>query len=135
MCPQLLQIGADPKRELLMLTAGNGPYDQQGFRAGGDGVGELGVGQVVGEVLFAGEEADERAALLGDVVADCAAEHGVAGLEGVEGGAQGGGAGDVKMHLAVDVGQDAQVLGEDDADHDHLDVLDRNRNKRLTRSN
>ena len=50
----------------------------------GDGVGEGSVGRVVGEVLLAGEETDEGAALLRDVIADGPAQHGIARLQGVE---------------------------------------------------
>ena len=75
------------------------------------------VGGVVAEVLFAGEEADEGAALLRRVVADGAAEDGVAGLERVEDRRDGDGRGDVEMHLAVDLGERAEMLGQRDADH------------------
>jgi hypothetical protein len=48
----------------------------------------------VGDVFFAGEEADQGAALVGNVIADRAAEHWIAGLERVENGALGDGGGD-----------------------------------------
>lgn len=46
----------------------------------------------MGEVLFAGEKAEEGAALQGDVVADGAAKDGIAGFERIEDGAHSGGA-------------------------------------------
>jgi hypothetical protein len=71
----------------------------------------------VGDVFFAGEEADKGAAILGDVIADCAAEGGVAGFEGVENGALSDGGGDLELDFAVGAGEGAEMGGEDDADH------------------
>jgi hypothetical protein len=65
-------------------AAGDGADNEKGLLAGGDGVGERGVRRFLGEVFFAGEEAEERAALLGDVIADGAAKHWILGLEGIE---------------------------------------------------
>jgi hypothetical protein len=56
----------------------------------------------VGEVFFAGEEADQGAALFGDLVAHGPAEHWVAGLDGVEDRALGYGAGYFELDLAGD---------------------------------
>ena len=63
------------------------------------------------------EEPDEGAALLGDLVADGAAEHRIAGFEGVEDAALGRGPLDFELDLAFDAGEGAQVEGDDDADH------------------
>ena len=71
----------------------------------------------MGEILFAGEEPQEGAAALRDVVADRAAELGVAGFEGVEDRALRDEAADVELHFGADVGQCLQVIREDDADH------------------
>src|SRR5579864_25738 len=71
----------------------------------------------MGQVLFAGKEAQEGAALQSGVVTDGSAEHGVAGLEGVEGRLQGDRPFDVESNLAANVSQRAKVRGEDDADH------------------
>jgi hypothetical protein len=68
------------------LAAGDGADNQKGLLAGDDGVRERGVRRFVGEVFFAGEEAEERAALMGDVIADGAAEHRILALEGIEDG-------------------------------------------------
>ena len=84
------------------------------------GVGEGCVGGQVGPVFVADEEAEEGAALFGDVVADGVAEHGVGGLEGVEDGGDGGGGGDVEGGLVGgEVGEAAEVEGEIDADEGH----------------
>ena len=71
-------------------------------------------------VFLADEEAEEGAALFGDVVADGAAEHGVTGLEGVEDGGDGDGGGEVEGGLVGgEVGEAAEVDGEVDADGGH----------------
>jgi hypothetical protein len=98
-------------------AAGDGADDQEGFRAGDDGVGEGGVGGFVRKIFGTGEEAKERAALLGDMVANGAAEHGVGGFEGVESGAEGDGRLDVEFDFAGDFGEIAEMRRKDDANH------------------
>src|SRR2546422_9539280 len=71
----------------------------------------------MGQVLLAGEETQERPALLRDVVADRPAQHGIAGLERVGDRALRGLSLDVKLHPAVDVRQCLQVCREHDSDH------------------
>ena len=98
-------------------TARNRTNDKERFCTCCDFFWQRRVGRVVGEILLAGVEADEVAPLAGGVVADGAAEHGVAGFEGVEDGAQRDGSGDVELHFAGDAGEGFQVVGDDDADH------------------
>ncbi len=70
--------------------------------------------------MLTGEEAEEGAALEGDLVADGAAQHGVGGFEGVEGGADGGRGGDFDVYfVAGDAGEGAEVGGEFNADGGH----------------
>ena len=71
----------------------------------------------MGEVFGAGEEAKERAALLRIVIADGAAEHGIAGFEFIQDRTQGGWNGEFESDLAVDVSQCAEMRGEYDANH------------------
>lgn len=71
----------------------------------------------MGEVFFAGEEAKEGSALAGEVIANGAVEHRVAGFEGVEDGSDGGFAGDVELDLPLDAGEGAEVGWKADADH------------------
>src|SRR6267378_4499656 len=66
------------------LPAGDGPDDEKGFFSRCDGVGKRGIRRLKGIVFLAGEEAQERTALLGDVVADGPAQHRILDLEGVE---------------------------------------------------
>ena len=56
------------------------------------------------EIFFAGEEAQERPALLRDVVPDCAAQHGMPSLERVEDRALRNRNCHLKLHLAVHLG-------------------------------
>ena len=67
------------------LAAGNGPHDQKGFCPCCDGVGQERIRRLMGQILLAGEEPQERSALPGDMVADRPAQHRVASLERVEG--------------------------------------------------
>ena len=67
-----------------ILAAGYGADYQEGFFACDDIGGERGVPGFVGEVFGAGEEAEEWAALQGIVVADGAAEHGIAGFQFIQ---------------------------------------------------
>jgi hypothetical protein len=59
----------------------------------------------VREILATGEEAQERAALLRDMVADRAAQHRVTGFERVENGALRGLASDFESRLTANVRQ------------------------------
>src|SRR5262245_18648166 len=99
------------------LAARHRAHDQERLVARGHRVGQRGVGGLVGQVLLAGEESDERPALLRHLVADRAAQHRVRRLEGVEDGARGDRRGHVELHLAADLGEGPQVRGQDDADH------------------
>src|SRR6266550_8441489 len=101
----------------MALTTRNGPDHNKRLFPGCDCIGERGVGRLVGEVFFAGEEAQERAALLGDVVADGAAQHGIARLERVQHRALRGRTLDLERHLAADMRQVSEMEGEDNSDH------------------
>ena len=69
------------------------------------------------QIFLAGKEPQERPALLGDVVADGAAQHWIAGFERVEDRALRDSTLDLKLHLAADVRQRPQMLRQYDADH------------------
>ena len=71
----------------------------------------------MGEIFLTGEKADQGATLFGGLIADGAAEHGIFLLEGVEDGALGDGSGHIEMDFAIDAGEGAEMMGEDDADH------------------
>src|SRR5260370_22193852 len=102
---------------LAGLTAGDRPHDEKGLRARRDRVGERGIGRVVGQVPLACKESQDRPSLLGDVVANRAAQHWIAGLERVQERTPTDPARDVERHLTVDLRQRPQVRGEHHADH------------------
>ena len=75
------------------------------------------VGRVVGKILLAREEAQERAALPGDLIADGSAQHGVRGLQRVQHPGQRHRRGDLHLHLPSHARQRPQVRREHDPDH------------------
>ena len=99
------------------LAAGDGADDEEGLFAGGDFGGKRRVPGFVREVFSAGEEAEERAALLRIMVADGPAQHGIAGFEFIQDRTQGGWNGKFESNLAVHVSQCAEMRGEYDANH------------------
>src|SRR5690348_1686485 len=99
------------------LASSDGAYDEKRLGTGGDGVRKRCVGLLVREILAAGEKAQEGPAQLRDVIADGAAEHRVAGFEGVENGALRDLAGDLEFDFAANVREASQVRREYDANH------------------
>src|SRR5207248_6315828 len=81
---------------------------------------EWGVRWVMSQVPLARKEPQERPALLGDVVADRAAQHGIPRLERVQHRVPGDPAGHVERHLAFHLRQRAQVRRAHVADHARL---------------
>src|SRR6516165_7588201 len=69
------------------------------------------------QVFLASKEAQEGPPLSGDVVANRAAQHWIAGLECVEDRAQRGRALDVKLYLAIHVCQRSQMRRNFHANH------------------
>ena len=98
-------------------SAGDGPDDDERLLPRCDSIRQRGVGRLVGQIFLAGEEAQERAALLGVVVADGAAQHGIARLKCVQHRTLRDRTIDFERHLAADVGEVSEVEGEDYADH------------------
>jgi hypothetical protein len=77
----------------------------------------------VGEIFLAGEETQERSALLCAVVANGAAQHGIAGFERIEDGALRDRTLDFEFDLTADVRQGAKVLRKFDSDPTHFTVV------------
>src|SRR5579884_2519061 len=100
-----------------LRSPGDGSHYQEGFRRGRDRFGQRSVRRLVRQILFTGEEADEGAALFGDVVAYGAGQHGIACLECVEDGPLSDGTLEFELHFAVDLGQCAEMRRKLDADH------------------
>ncbi len=107
----------DWTRSLRRLAAGDGADDEEGLRAARYSFGQGMVGRFEGPILTAGEKSQEGPALEGDVVADGAAEHGVAGLKRVEDGTRGDLAVDLDAHLGAGVGQGSQMRREHNSNH------------------
>src|SRR5438128_9477611 len=102
---------------VLALAAGNGPDDDKRLLSGRDRVGQWGVRRLMGQILLAGEEAQEGSALLRDMVANGAAQHGIVSLERVEDRALRDRAFDLERHLCTGVRQVSQMWWKYDADH------------------
>ena len=102
---------------LARLTAGNGAEDDKGFRPRCDRIGKRGIRRLMREILLAGEEPQERPALLGDLIADRPAQHRIAGFKRVEDGALRGWTPDVEFDLAANLRQGSQMVRKDNSDH------------------
>src|SRR5262249_28003812 len=100
-----------------LLTAGRRPYDREGLGPRGDCVRRRGICPLVGQVLLAREEAQERTAFLRDVIANRAAQHWIAGLDRVEPRTLRCLTRHVDVHFAVDLRQPSQMRLELDSDH------------------
>src|SRR6266705_599339 len=102
---------------LTSSPSGNRPDDEKRLRPRRDRVGERGIRRLVRQVPLARKEPQKRPAPLGDVIADRAAQHGIAGLERVQHRAPRDPARNVELHLAFDLRQRPQVRGEHHANH------------------
>jgi hypothetical protein len=60
---------------MVALPVRNDPHDEKELHPRRDSVGQWSVWRLMGQILLAGEEPDERSAFLRDVVADRAAVH------------------------------------------------------------
>ncbi len=98
-------------------TAGNGAYDKKRLRPCCDLFGQWSVRRFEGIILLAGEEPQEWPALFGDVVADCAPQHRIAGLKRVEDRPLRDRAFDVEFYLSVNPRQGPQMKWEHDSNH------------------
>ena len=98
-------------------AAGDGADDHEGFGTSGDFRWKRRVGRGEGEILGAREEAQEGAALEGDMIADSAAQHGILRFQGVEDGALGNGAANFQADFSGDLRESAEMGWQSDADH------------------
>jgi len=71
----------------------------------------------MGQIFLAGEEAQERPALLRDLIANRPAQHRIADLERVEDRSQRDRAVELKFYFAADVRQRSEMLRNYDSDH------------------
>src|SRR3954465_1142845 len=99
------------------LTTGNGADDEERFLPRNNFVGKGSVRRFMRQVLLTGKETQERASLFRRVVADSAAQHGVARLERIEDGPLRDRALDFELHFRAGLGQRAQMRRKHDANH------------------
>jgi hypothetical protein len=99
------------------LAAGDRPDYDKRFLSGCDGRRQWSVGWVQGEIFLASKEAQERAALLRDVVADGASQHRITSFESIKYRALGGEALNFKFQFVPHMSQRAEMLREYDSDH------------------
>src|SRR5437588_1644584 len=98
------------------LAPGNGPDNDKRLLPRRDRIGQWGIRRLMRQILLAGEEAQERPALLRDLVADRPAQHRIAGLKRVENRPQRDRAVELELHLAANVRQRSQMLRKNDSD-------------------
>src|SRR5271157_350630 len=101
----------------MVLSPRNRPDDQQRLGTRNDRFRQRGIRRFMRQVLLASKEAQERTPLARDVIANRAAQHGIAGLERVEDRTQRGRALDVKLYLAADLRQRPQMRRKLNSDH------------------
>jgi hypothetical protein len=119
---KMLSTGLSPgfvadSSPLQKLPAGNGPDNNKRFLPRRDRIGQWGIRRLMGQILLAGKEAQERPTLLRDLVADRPAQHGIAGLKRVEDRPQRDRAVELKFYFAADVRQRPEMLRDYDSDH------------------
>src|SRR6185436_16124091 len=102
---------------LFRSAAGDRSDDEKRLVSTRDRVGQRGIRRLVRQVLLAGEEPQERAALPGRMVADRPSQHRVAGLERIQDRALGHRTLDLELDVSVDAGQRPQMRRQRDADH------------------
>src|SRR5262245_15550915 len=118
-CEQPFQAPARPSSNRFS-AAGNGPDDEVGLLPRRHGVRQRGVRRLVGQVLLAGEEPQQRPPQLRHVVADRPAQHRVAGFQRVEDRALRRPALDLKLYLALDLRQRPQMIRQHHSNHDSV---------------
>src|SRR4051812_34937393 len=99
----------DTSSGVAQSATGNRSEDDDRLVASPDGVGQRRVQRLEREVVFAGEEPQQRPALAGPVIADGAFQHGVARFDRVDDAAHRHHAGHFQSELAADAGQLPEV--------------------------
>ena len=106
-----------PVRQFRRSAPGHGADDEERLPAADDGFGQRRIGGFVREIFLAGEEAEERTALAGRVIADRPPERRVPRFECVEKRAPRHRRRDLDLDLSVDACQRPQVRRERHPDH------------------
>jgi len=97
---------------LNRLSARNCANNQERLFAGDDGFGQGRIRRLMGQIFLTGEEAQESATLLGDVIADRPLQHGIRSLDRVENGSLRHRTFHLNLDLVPDVGQRSKMLRE-----------------------
>jgi hypothetical protein len=101
----------------VRLSAGHGPHDLKRLLSLLDRFREGSVGRFMRQILTAGEEPQEGAALLRCLIASCPNQRGISGLEGIQDQSLRCLSLDIDLHLAVDSRQRSEVERQHDTDH------------------
>src|SRR6266513_2808895 len=101
------------RRSAETLAASDGPYDEKGFCTRCDRLGQRRIGRLKGIIFLASEEPQKGTALVGDMIADRAAQHRIC----IEHRPLRDRTFDVDLHFGADARQRAQVSRKHDADH------------------
>src|SRR4029077_14958815 len=99
------------------LASGNGPDNEEGLRPRSDRVRQRCVRWFMGEILLAGEETQERPALLRNLIADRPAQHRIAGLECGKDGALRNLTAHLELSVAAHARQCSRMWRKHDSDH------------------
>src|SRR5437773_12138366 len=105
------------RRSAEPLAASDGPYDEKRFCTRCDRLGQRRIGRLKGIIFLASEEPQKGTALVGDMIADRAAQHGILRLEGIEHRPLRDRTFDGDLHFGAVARQRAQVSRKHDADH------------------
>ncbi len=92
------------------LASRNRPYDEKRLCSGRDRIGQQCVRRLVRKIFLASEEAQERPALQGNVIADGPPQHGIASLKHVQRRAQCDRASDLDDHFGTNMRKRSQML-------------------------
>lgn len=101
----------------MALTPGDGPDNDEGLFPRCNRLRQRSVRRLMGQILLAGKEAQERSPLMCDLIADGAAQHGIAGFKRVKNGTLRDRAFDVKLYLAANLRQGSEMVRDYHADH------------------
>ena len=99
------------------LPTRNGANHQKRFLPGCHRFRQRIVRRIVGQIFFAGKEAQKRSPLQCDVVPDCSAQHWVLCLKSIEHRTLCDRGRDVEFDLRTNVREVAKMVGKNDADH------------------
>src|SRR5262249_53377392 len=115
---QLGSLARGPKSSISWLSTRYSAHNPIGLRSRRDLVGERGIGRFMGQIFLTGKKANHRPSFLGDVVTNCAAQHGIARFKCIEDGSLRNRRGDIELDFGtIDAGECSEMRRQNDADH------------------